>query len=137
MAIEVKVPIKLATAQSITTTGDKTTFRVSYNEFMITTLAVTVTTALAAADPATVSVEHRPTVGSDTGRTVIGVIELAAALAVGKVVYKEGLSFKLIPGAEIVVEVTGASATGAVDVDAIGYYVYNNPANNTAMAATA
>jgi hypothetical protein len=133
MAIDVKVPVRMASAQAITTTGNKTFFRPSYNEYTMTAVGVVVTTALAASDPATLEIDWRPTVGSDTGRVTIASMVLPAAAIVGRVFVEEGLSYRCTPGGEVVFEVTDASATGVVDMDLYGYYSYVNPANNTSV----
>ncbi len=136
MAIEVnRVPLKLATAQSITTTGDKTTYRPGYYETIVYAVSVVVTTAVGG-DVAQLTVDHRPVVGSNTGRTTIATINLPASLAVGQVRYREGLNFTVRPGGEIVLAVPDASAAGAVDVELNTAQVWAQPLNNTAMVVS-
>lgn len=61
---------------------------------------------------------------------------MAASLAAGKVVYKDGMTTMVKPGNELVVQVTDANAAGVVDVYAWTSRAYASPLNNTAMAAT-
>jgi hypothetical protein len=83
-----------------------------------------------------ISFDLRPTAGSDTGRTngTVGVLNLTTAHTGGKVVYKE-ISFLVLPGQEVVAEVT--DVTGAADVADIAIWVepiWENPLNRLAMA---
>lgn len=127
--------ISLAIAQALATTGDKTFTRPGYADMTIHAISVVVQTTLSA-DVAQVEVDLRPTVGSDTGRVNIAVINMAASLAAGKVVYKGDMTTMVKPGNELVVQVTDANAAGVVDVYAWTSRAYASPLNNTAMAAT-
>jgi hypothetical protein len=83
--------------------------------FVITTLTATDTVA------PKVEFNHRPTIGSATGETALGVLTIPDGSAVGKVIYKEIDPVAFEPGEELSFEHTvqgtdGSSAAGA------GYY---------------
>ena len=114
--------------------ADLAVYGVSYQPIVVRAFAAIVTEALGTAD-ATVELDHRPTANSDTGRTQVGVMTIPQSSAsVGDVYYQDGISQKVVPGEEIVVETDGgASTNGAVDVFLFYQPAWEQPAANSSM----
>src|SRR5262245_12192647 len=100
----------------------------------VTALYVSVTTATTAADPATVQLERRVTMGSDTGRVNTGVpsVIVPGGSAVGATFYKK-VNFEFLAGQEMVLRLTDAVAAGAGHVTLWIEEDWEEPANATGM----
>lgn len=116
----------------ITTTGVKAAHAAGMYPYILREVAVLVTTTLAA-DAAVIQIRRTPSGGSVA---VVATINLAASLAVGKVVFKDGLSQKFSPGDLLDVNVSDLSTTGNVSVVVKIEPSYEVPKNNANMAAT-
>lgn len=130
-----KYDVMLGRAQVVTSTGDKLFWSPAYVPVIIR--AVSFTNVVApTVTPTVVDFDRRPTAGSDSGRVLIATITIPLSLALGKVIYKDGLNHRVDPGNEVVVEVTTASTAGSgtfgIDVER----AQETPANNTAMQAS-
>lgn len=123
---------------AITATGDKAKWLCGYVPHVVRAGFFVVTTALGAADAAVFALDKRPTAGSDTGRTAdfISPLNIPAAAAAGNVIYKDGLQAKVVPGDELVAELTDASSAGAGSYGLFVEPTWEVPANNTDMALT-
>jgi hypothetical protein len=87
-----------------------------------------------------VKLDKRPTAGSDTSRGDgdVCTINLATTHDAGEVVYKTGLNVEILPGQEVVAEVTDACASGdTAHVVMLVEPRWDQPANNTKMIETA
>jgi len=84
-----------------------------------------------------IAVKHRPTIASATGETSIETITVPTARAIGDVVYVDNIDKKVLPGEEVVFDVTTASTAGS------GHFVlqtvpsWDAPGNNGNMFASA
>jgi hypothetical protein len=88
---------------------------------------VTVVTAVAIIN---IAFKYRPTPGSDTGAIAIGSLNIPIGTAVGKSVYKPITPVKMMPGGELILTTTGASATGSGTVGFTGAPSWDSPTNN-------
>jgi len=100
-------------------------------------VAVIVTNTIGATG--VVKLDKRTASGDDTGRGDgdVCTINLATTHDAGKVVYKTGLNVEILPGQEVVVQVTDACASG--DTAHVVMMVeprWDQPANNTKMIET-
>lgn len=130
----------LATADTTASAADKGAVTITFPcilrqiQFLVTTNISNNTSA------AVESVDHRPTYGSDTGRTELGTLVLAHGTAAGKVVYKN-VNKKLNPGEQLVCKHktagTGSSPAGAGRFRLILEPISENPANLSGMVASA
>ncbi len=119
----------------LTSVADVLTYAPGRYSFILRGVTVIVGVALTAADPATLTIDKRPTMGSDTSRAVICAMTVPAAQAIGTGVYTAGLSTTFAAGAELVVGVTGASTAGRVRVIIDGEWVYDTPGNNSNLTS--
>lgn len=127
----------VAPAADLSATGDKATWTPSGLPATLRRVAAVVTTAVTT-PAAVVSLDLRPTAGSDAGRVTggVGTLTVPAASPLGRVVYK-ALNSTLLPGQEMVVNVTTAAGAGVVDVRLDLVPVSDTPANNPRMVASA
>lgn len=91
---------------------------------------------------AQVSLDHRVTYGSDTGRLELVVLTLPDALAAGKFLYKDFAPKKILPGQQLVVEAKVQGAGGAgIAGDWLPHVCWapapETPGNCSAMVASA
>ena len=127
----------VVTAADLSATGDKATWNPSGLPATLRRVALIVTTAVTT-PAAVVSLDLRPTAGSNTGRVTggAGTLTIPAASPQGRVVYKD-LNTTLLPGQEVVVNVTTAAGAGVVDVRLNVVPGSDLPANNPRMMASA
>ena len=90
-----------------------------------------------AGDQAVFTIRHRPTIASATGQTTIDTITLETTDAAGKVVYVTGLDTKVLPGEEVVFDLTDAAASGTVHCVLMTKPSWEQPANITDMRVSA
>lgn len=108
---------------ALTTTGDKATFAPG-QPINVRRIAVIANALIDVGAGMTIKVDHRPTAGSDTGRTDgIGKdLVVAADIAQGKGEYAElPTEFEVDPGEELVVQVTDAADTAGTGYVVIEY----------------
>lgn len=131
------VEIPLGQEQLLTSTGDKLFWSPCTQPVVVRGFAVTFTTTLTT-NPLVATLEHRPTAGSDTGRTVIATLNATTAVGLqGKNVYKLGLNKAVKPGEELVIKVGGvAPAAGNANFGILIEPSAETPANNTNMSLT-
>lgn len=124
-------------AADLSATGDKATWNPSGLPATLRRLAVVVTTAVTT-PAAVVSLDLRPTAGSNTGRVPggVGTLTIPSASPQGRVIYKD-LNTTLLPGQEVVVNVTTAAGAGVVDMRLNLVPGTDTPANNARMVASA
>lgn len=124
-------------AADLSSTGDKATWAPSGLPATLRRVAVVVTTAVTT-PAAVISLDYRPTAGSATGRVTggVGTLTVPASSPLGRVVYK-ALNTTLLPGQEVVVNVTVAAGAGVVDVRLDLVPVSDTPLNNPRMVASA
>ena len=124
-------------AADLSATGDKATWAPTGLPATLRRVAVVVTTAVTT-PAAVISLDLRPTAGSDTGRVTggVGTLIVPAASPLGRVIYK-ALNSTLLPGQEVVVNVTVAAGAGVVDVRLDLVPGTEIPANNPRMLASA
>jgi len=129
----------LGRAQVVTSTGDKLFWSPGLTPWVVRGWAAVITTAIQAADQAIVSLDRRPTAGSDTGRVndMVGSLTIPGGTVAGKAYYKDGFQAKIVPGEEAVVEVTDASAAGAATFILFLEPSWDEPANNANMVKSA
>jgi len=96
----------------------------------------TITTVTAVAIVA-VSYKWRPTPGSDTGSQVLGTLNIPIGTTPGKTVYKNLTPFEMNPGGELILSLSGASATGNATIGFAGAPSWDNPSNNPAAILSA
>jgi len=88
-------------------------------------------------DQAIFTIRHRPTIASATGQTTIDTITLETTDAAGKVVYVTGLDKKVLPGEEVVFDLTDAAASGTVHCVLMTVPSWEQPGNITDMRVSA
>lgn len=94
-------------------TGDKGVFSPKV-PVLIMGFGCQVTTAYTAPTTAqVVALDHRPTYGSDTGRTELATITMSAARPAGRVVHKRINPVKVLPGQQVIIKQKTAGAGGA------------------------
>lgn len=136
MAYNHQMEHQISAEINCTTTGDKAEFLCP--SFPVKVRRIGLILNAAPGDAGVVKFDKRPTYESDTGRGDgdIGVINLATSHAAGAMVYKE-VNQDLVPGDQVVVEVTDASASVSA---ARAFMMYEPdwdvPANNTDMVAS-
>lgn len=128
------------TALAAGTTGDKATLGVPY-KCVVKQVAVKWEGADANATAAVIAFDKRPTAGSDTGRGAadVGQVKKVASLnEQGKVVYQRPTTkITLVPGEEVVVEVTTAQGAAlAFQAWLLVEHWPEDPANLANMKAT-
>lgn len=74
-------------------------------------IALVVTTAMNSTGAAVVQVKKYPAAGSSANAVLLGSLSIPAAAVGGQVYYKDIPAVKLLPGQELVFEVTTASTT--------------------------
>jgi hypothetical protein len=131
--------LQLAAEQLLTSTGDKVFYAPTLEPFVVRAFGIVITTAITT-NPLLLTLEQRPTAGSDTGRTVVATLNLTVASAFnaqGKSVYKHNLNQKILPGGELVVKVGGtAPVAGAATIGMLVEPYTEVPANNANMSLT-
>jgi len=125
-------------ALDIASTGDKAFWAPGYVNHILRAVTVKITNDIGATG--TINIDKRITFGSDTGRVdnIISAIQLTTAHTGGKVVYRDQLNVLVKPGEQLVVAADDAAAAG--DLCEVSFWlepIYENPANNTAMVASA
>src|SRR3990167_27784 len=106
----------LATADNLAATGDDRIWDVT-QPITVLRVGAVISTATVSSAGIVGAFDRRITTGSDTGRVAglnagaDGVLNIPTATAAGKVVYKD-LAVDLVPGDQIVAEVTTAAAGG-------------------------
>lgn len=123
-------------AADLSSTGDKAIWTPTGLPATLRRIAVIVTTAVTT-PAAVISLDLRPTAGSNTGRVTggVGTLTVPVASPQGRVVYK-ALNTTLLPGHEVVVNVTTATGAGVVDVRLDLVPVSDTPLNNPRMLAS-
>jgi hypothetical protein len=130
-----QIEVRMASGVDMTTTGSKATYGAGLIPFIVRAVGVLYRTEPTGA--LVLDVRSRPTAGSATGETVAATLTGAASDDAGDVLYKENLNIKVVPGGEINLQVTTASAGATnVDVYALIEYSWERPANNTDMNAS-
>lgn len=85
-----------------------------------------------------ITIRHRPTIASATGQTTIETITVPTTRAVGDVVYVDNIDKKVLPGEEVVFDVTTASVTtGSGHCILMTAPSWDAPGNNGNMFASA
>jgi len=127
----------LLAAIDLTATGDKAVWAPLGLPTTLRRIAVVVTTAVTT-PAARLTLDLRPTAGSDTGRVTAGVdgVLIPAASPLGRVVYQE-VNKTVLPGQEVVLAVTVAAGAGVATLRLIFDPVSDIPANNPRMLASA
>ena len=130
--------VLMTNAAAITSTGDKASWFPGYVPHIIRASFFIVTTATQAADPAVLALDKQPTAGSASGRVAsfISPLNIPAATAQGKIIYKDGIQAKFSPGEAAVYNVTDATAAGAGSYGLMVEPNWEVPANNSNMALT-
>jgi len=95
----------------------------------------TITVAADAAE--TLTFHKRPTPGSTTGASTIGVLTIPDTTAAGKQLYKKVTPVKVLPGQEIALETAGNSTNLVAACGIVAYPTWEEPAANTNMIASA
>lgn len=131
------VEIPLGAEQLLTSTGDKLFTSPALQPYVVRGFGITFTTAITT-NPLVATLEHRPTAGSDTGRTVVATLNATTAVGLqGKNVYKLGLNKAVKPGEELVIKIGGtAPVAGAANFGILIEPSAEVPANNTNMSLT-
>lgn len=100
-----------------------------------------VKTATVSSGGIVVALKYYPTVGSSSGAVTLASLTIPTGVAAGKVYYKAVDSVKVLPGQELVVEVTTAAAGGGAAGDGYSaiecYHAPEHPANLSNMVASA
>lgn len=104
----------------------------------VTVRAVSVVLLAAVACAGQVTIDKRPTPGSDTSRAATtAVVNVPNAATAGTVYFKDQLNFTVLPGEELVAEVTDAFGGSAkADIILLIEPGSENPANNSEMIET-
>lgn len=102
-----------AGALSVATTGAKGEYVAVGGQIAVSRLALCVSTLLGAGN-AVIEIRKRPVVGDASGETVIATLTIPAATPAGKVLYKDINESVIAPGQSLSLQVTSASAAGAV-----------------------
>lgn len=112
----------------LSTTGDKLRWGPTADGFVVTGYGITLS---ANASAGVVALAHRPTYGSDTGRTTHTTFTVPSGSTAGRVLYKKLTSkLTLTPGQELVVAVnTGVTGNTAAKITVFGYYDHEAPHN--------
>lgn len=113
---------------------------VAMTKLKIHRVALKVTTAIVSTGTVVVVVKKRPTVGSGTGEVVLATLNIPAATAANKVIYKDISPASILPGDEVCFDVTTAAAGGGAAGAGVGlleaYAEDELPANNANFAVT-
>lgn len=123
-------------ALSVASTGQKGEYAAVAGQVEVSRIALCVSTSLGAGN-AVVEIRLRPTVGSATSEAAIATLTIPASTAAGKVIYKDLNQVVLAPGQSLSLQVTSASAAGAV---LLGFLSSEDPeykANISSMIASA
>lgn len=123
-------------ALSVATTGQKGEYVCVGEKVEIVRVALAVSTALGAG-AAVVEMRKRPAVGSATGEAAVLTLTIPASTAAGKVVYKDSNQIALAPGESLSLQVTSASAAGAVVLGLIAQEAPEYKLNSANMIASA
>jgi len=91
-------------------TGVHTTSWAVHQASTVTRVLALVTTVLVGA--ATVQFKKRPIFGSATGESVVATLVIPGGTAAGKTVFKDFKSVNLLPGGQLIAEVTSAATSG-------------------------
>lgn len=81
-------------------------------QVLVAELRAMITTAVVSTGGVVVAFKRYPTYGSSAGAVTLGTLTIPAGTAAGKVVYKRINPSNLIPGDQLVAEVTTAAAGG-------------------------
>src|SRR5690242_15713214 len=129
-----QVEYLLASAQALTSTGDKLTWSPNYTPHLIRAVAITITTAMTV-QTATVKFTTRPTPGSNSGISAgdIAILNLLTTYAISTVVYKDAIAKKILAGQELVVNVSQAATAGNGNVSIFAEPSWESPLNNSNM----
>ena len=119
----------------LSTTGDKFRWGPTFDNFVVTGAAITLN---AAASAGSIQVAHRPTYGSDTGRTTHATVTVPSGAAAGRVIATTFTTPRVVSaGQEIVIAVgTAIAGNTAAKVSFYGYYDHDtlrNQANVTVV----
>lgn len=104
--------------------------------FPIVLRAVSMVVTTAIDDSGTLTIKKYPTAGSSASAETIDTLAFGA-LAQGSVLYLEGLDTKILPGEELVFEITATGASGVFDLGMVIDESRERPGNNADMVATA
>ncbi len=125
------------TALSFATTGIKTRYLAAgIRPIKIKGIAVIIETDITVT-AAVITCHYRPTINSATGQVDFTTLTLPVGVGIGKAVYKTGLNQLVAPGAEVAFDVTTAATAGTGHIVIETEPVWEMPANNTKMVASA
>lgn len=102
-----------------------------YQPITLRAVAAVITTTLAVA-AITITITKRILVGSDAGAVAVGTLTIPSLTAAGKVVFKDGMEVKVMPGEELKFLV-GGTGTGNGDIIATVEPSWEVPGNVAAM----
>lgn len=131
-----KYEVIAARGADLAATGDEGDWAPGYIPHIIRAVVILITNTIGATG--TISVDKRVTFGSDSGRLVghVATIALTTAHVGGVAIYKDGLDVEILPGEQVMFDVTDAAASG--DLADLILYVeprWETPANISAMVA--
>lgn len=117
------------------TTGDKFRWGPAFDNFVVTGAAITLN---AAASAGNIQIAHRPTYGSDTGRTTHATVTVPSGSTAGRVIATIFTSPRHVSAGQEIVVAVGAAIAGntAARVSLFGYYDHDtlrNQANVTVV----
>lgn len=122
---------------AIDTAADAGYFSPGMVPHILRAVAVIITTATTV-DATVVTVDHRPTAGSDTARSAAkSTINIPTAAAAGAVYYEDNLDWETAPGEELVIASDGGCTAGDASVVLYLEPRWEVPGNLTNMIATA
>lgn len=125
-----------AVGASFASTGIKHTFSPGLTPAVLRRVGVVVSTQMTVTPPV-LTIKHRPTAGSASGETTIDTITVPTALVAGKVVYVEDLNQKVMPGEQVVFDVTTAATAGVGDIVPEFDRQWDIPQNDADMSLSA
>lgn len=128
--------ILVAADASLATAADIGTWAPGYQPVVVKAAALVFTTTVDATGA--VTLQRRPTAGSAAGEVAIDVLNYTIALGTqGLVVYSDNLNQLVVPGEEVVFEVTDATPTvGAAHCILFLQPCWEHPDNNSDMTLT-
>lgn len=116
----------------VTTTGVKARIIPGYHPKVLKAAAFVIE-VVPTVTATVIAVKMRPTIGSATGEVTVDTITVPTSRAIGDVLFVDALDQKVVPGGEIVFDVTTASTAGSGHFVAFFEPWVDNPENNTDM----
>lgn len=117
-------------ALSVASTGQKGEYAAVSGQISVSRIALAVSTSLGAG-AAVIEIRKRPVVGSASSEVAIATLTIPASTAAGKVLYKDLNEVVVAPGESLSLQVTSASAAGAV---LLGFSAHEDPEYKLNMA---